>query len=107
MVDDVLLNEVAIIERCVARVLEVHAGDARNVREDLTRQDSIILNIQRACEAAGIVPAVLARSLRRMVGFRSVAVHEYRKLSLDVVEQLLAYGLDDLLAFTALLLKRS
>jgi len=51
-VDDVALNKLAAIERCVRRIAEVYAGDDRNLRADLTRQDSIILNIQRAAESA-------------------------------------------------------
>jgi hypothetical protein len=51
--DDVILNKAAAIERCLHRVREVYADDDRNLREDLTRQDSIVLNLQRACEAAG------------------------------------------------------
>jgi uncharacterized protein YutE (UPF0331/DUF86 family) len=50
--DDVVLNKAATIERCIARVREEHAGDDRNVTENQTRQDAIVLNIQRACEAA-------------------------------------------------------
>lgn len=50
--DDLVLNKAAIIERCVRRIDEEYEGDAANLEEDLTRQDSIILNIQRACEAS-------------------------------------------------------
>lgn len=50
--DDVALNKAEVIERCVRRVRAVHAGDPRNLTDDLTRQDSIILNLQRACEAS-------------------------------------------------------
>src|SRR5690606_5251310 len=52
MADDVVLNKAAIIERCVARVREEYADDPRNLTDNITRQDSIILNLQRACEAA-------------------------------------------------------
>lgn len=40
--DDVVLNEAAIIERCVARVCEEYDGDERNLVADQRRQDSII-----------------------------------------------------------------
>ena len=50
--DDVILNKAAIIERCVQRVRHVYADDPSNLTTDLTRQDSIVLNLQRACEAA-------------------------------------------------------
>lgn len=50
--DDVVLNKAATIERCLARVRQEHAGDDRDVTENQTRQDAIVLNLQRACEAA-------------------------------------------------------
>lgn len=50
MENDVILNKSHIVERCISRVNEVYAGDPENLK-DFTKQDSIILNIQRACEA--------------------------------------------------------
>jgi uncharacterized protein YutE (UPF0331/DUF86 family) len=126
--DDVVLNKVAALERCLKRVREVHAGDDRNLREDLTRQDSIILNLQRACETAidlamhlvrrerlGLpqesrdafslladaqrLERPLAERLQRMVGFRNVAVHDYRALNLDIVAEIIRKHLDDLAEF--------
>jgi hypothetical protein len=66
MVDDVLLNKAASIERAVARVREEHDGDDANLVANQTRQDAIILNLQRACEssidaAMHMLPAVYAR----------------------------------------------
>ena len=52
MVDDVLLNKVAIIERCRARLENEYRGHEDELETNLTRQDSIILNLQRCCEAA-------------------------------------------------------
>lgn len=49
--DDVIYNKCAIIERCIRRIHEEYDNDAQNL-ENYTKQDSIILNIQRACEAA-------------------------------------------------------
>lgn len=48
---DIILNKVEIIERCVKRVEEVYE-DNSEILSDFTKQDSIILNIQRACEAS-------------------------------------------------------
>ena len=129
MVDDVVLNKTATIERCLARVREEHAGDDRNLYHDLTKQDSVVLNLQRACEAAidlamhlvavrrlglpqesreafdllrdaGIIDPQLADRLKAMVGFRNVAVHDYQRLNLDVVRAIVATRLDDFPAFT-------
>lgn len=130
MADDVVLNKAAIVERCLARVREVHAGDDANLLADQTRQDSILLNLQRACEAsidlamhvvrkrrlglpqesreafdllerAGLLPPDLAHAMRAMVGFRNVAVHSYRELDLAIVRAILRERLTDFEAFTA------
>jgi uncharacterized protein YutE (UPF0331/DUF86 family) len=47
---------------------------------------------------AGIVPRDLAERLRRMIGFRNIAVHAYRDLDLAIVEAVIRTGLDDLVA---------
>ncbi len=129
MLDDVIVNKAAVIERCLARVNEEYAADPLGWRQNLTRQDSIILNLQRACEAAidlamhlvrvrrlgvpqetrqafqlltsaGLLPDELGQRLQRMVGFRNVAVHDYQKLHLDIVQAIVEQRLDDFRAFT-------
>ena len=52
MADDVVFNKAASIERCLQRVLEEYAGDNQNLVTNQTKQDAIILNLQRACETA-------------------------------------------------------
>ena len=128
--DDIVLNKAAIIERCLARVREEHGGDDANLSGDLRRQDSIVLNLQRACEASidlamhlvrrlrlgipqeareafallgqgGHIPAGLVEPLQRMVGFRNVAVHEYQKLNLAIVRAIVAGRLADLQQFAS------
>ena len=42
MVDDVVINKAAIIERCLARVRTEHAGDDRNRALDLAIVGSIV-----------------------------------------------------------------
>jgi uncharacterized protein YutE (UPF0331/DUF86 family) len=134
MADDVLINKAAAIERAVRRVREEHSGDDRNITANQTRQDAIILNLQRACESsidaamhlvrvhrlgvpqetreafdllerAQIIDPGLADRLKKMVGFRNIAVHDYQRLSLDIVGQIVARHLDDFLAFTRVLLR--
>jgi uncharacterized protein YutE (UPF0331/DUF86 family) len=135
MADDVVLNKAAIVERCLARVREVHAGDDANLLADPTRQDSILLNLQRACEAsihlamyvvrkrrlglpqetreafslleqAGLLPPELARAMRAMVGSRNVAVHSYRELDLEIVRSIVRERLGDFEAFTSHVVRR-
>ena len=52
MVDDVLINKAATIERCVARAREEFERNPLTFATDFTRQDAAVLNVQRACEAA-------------------------------------------------------
>lgn len=52
MVTDVRLNKVAIIERCLLRIDQEYYGHEEELETNFTRQDSIILNLQRVCEAA-------------------------------------------------------
>ncbi len=134
MADDVILNKAAIIERCVKRVRDLYADDDVNLFEDMTRQDAIVLNLQRACEAAidlamhlvrqrrlgvpqesreafsllaeaGALDTSLAATLARMVGFRNVAVHQYQELQMPVVRAIIREQLEDLLKFAAVALR--
>jgi uncharacterized protein YutE (UPF0331/DUF86 family) len=129
--DDVILAKVEIIERCVRRIHEVYAGNPANLHQDWTRQDSILLNIERACQAsidlamrlvtmrglglpaesreafvlianAGIIDRELSVALQRMVGFRNLAVHNYRKLDLAIVQNLVEHRLGDFARFCAI-----
>ena len=43
--------------------------------------------------------------MKRMVGFRNIAIHEYQKLNLDIVRAIITEHLDDFLAFAALLVR--
>lgn len=133
MADDVLLNKAAAIERAIARVREEYGADDGNLTANQTRQDAIILNLQRACESsidaamhlvrvrrlgvpqetreafdllerAGLIDSSLADRLRRMVGFRNVAVHDYQKLSLDIVRSIVRDRLGDFGEWTRRLL---
>ncbi len=134
MADDVVLNKAATIERCLQRVLNEYAGDKQNLVANQTKQDAIILNLQRACETAidlamygvsqrklgvpqdsrdaftplqtsGIIPADLATRMQHMVGFRNVAVHEYTRLNLDVVHAIITKQLGDFRTFSSTIVK--
>ena len=139
MADDVVVNKTSIIERCLRRVREEYDGDPSNLhdditRQDITRQDAIILNLQRACQVAidlamhlvhehelGVpqesreafaileeeehLELDLSRRLMRTVGFRNVAVHEYQSLSLDIVQSIIEDHLTDFRQFTERVLK--
>lgn len=126
MIDDVLLNKSAIIEHCLKRVREEYLGHEKELETNQMRQDAIVLNLQRACEAAidvamhlvrvrrlglpqesreaftlleqaRVLSPALAGRMRAMVGFRNIAVHhQYQQLSLPILHAILEKRLDDL-----------
>lgn len=135
MADAVLLAKAATVERCVGRAREEYVKDKAGFATDLTRQDAAILNIQRACEAcldmghaiirkerlglpqsgrdvftllerAGHIAPPLAEALRRMVGYRNIAVHDYQTLQLAITIAVIEHHLDDFLAFSAMVIRR-
>ena len=135
MVDDVLLNKAATIERCVLRAREEYFSDPATFATNFSRQDAAILNIQRACEAAldmgqhlirrdrlgvpqsaravfallaqaGRIEPPLAEGLQRMVGFRNIAVHDYQSLQLPITIAIIEKHLDEFLQYSKALLLR-
>ncbi len=134
MADDVILAKAEIIERCLRRIDEEYGGRSENLHENWTKQDSILLNLERACQASidlalrvirmrrlgvpqesreafeilrqnQVLPATLADSLAAMVGFRNIAIHNYRQLDLELVENLVRERLPDFRQLVALALK--
>ena len=135
MVDDVLANKAATIERCVARAREEYNADPAGFATNYTRQDAAVLNVQRACEAAldigqyivrrerlgvpqsardvfdllaksGWIDSGLTDSLKRMVAFRNIAVHDYRNLLLPITVSVITQHLGDFLIFSQRVLQR-
>lgn len=134
MRDDVLINKAATIERCVARAREEFDHDPTTFESNFSRQDAAVMNIQRACEAAldmgnhiirrerlGLpqsardvfeilaqakwIDQALAGSLKRMVGFRNIAVHDYQKLLMPITVKVITEHLVEFLQYSEQMLK--
>lgn len=127
MGDDVIYNKIQVIERCINRINEVYGDDFESLK-DYTKQDSIILNLQRACEASidlamhivseknlgipqnsrdafevlnenKIIDNNLTKKLKAMIGFRNIAVHNYQAVNLEIVKEIIEGHLDDFKEF--------
>ncbi|MEX2516781.1 MAG: DUF86 domain-containing protein [Gammaproteobacteria bacterium] len=132
--DDVILNKVASIERCLERIAEEYSGNLHELQSNQTRQDAVVLNLLRACETTidlalhvvrkqklgvpgssreafdllvqqGYLDQDLAVRLKRMVGFRNIAIHRYQEMSLEILQSILDERLDDFRAFNKVLLQ--
>ena len=121
---DIVFAKVGIIQRCLRRIKDTTAFDPACL-DNLDKQDVFALNLQRAIQAAldlaahvvaseglgmpqelkehftilersGIVSSVLADQMKKMVGFRNIAVHEYQELDVAVLKSILTKNLKDL-----------
>ncbi|MBF0633599.1 MAG: DUF86 domain-containing protein [Nitrospinae bacterium] len=52
-----------------------------------------------------IIPGSLEKKMIGMVAFRNIAVYEYRKLDIEIVETIIQTGFDDLIRFTDCLME--
>ena len=127
--NDVVLNKVQNIQRCVMRAREVYAAARESFRTDCICQDAAILHVTRACEQAidlanhvirmakagvptdsaesfsllveaGIISRDLCGRLKKMIGFRNTVIHLYQSVDIGIVEAVITSSLDDLVAFT-------
>ncbi len=134
--DDVLLGKAANIERSLRRVLDKYTGHESELVRDCDLQDIIVLNLQRACESCidgamhlirihrlgvprdaadgflllareGMLEPDLAQGLKKMVGFRNVIVHAYTEIDMERLELVLKYGVLELKAFAAVLVRQA
>ncbi|MCZ8344749.1 MAG: DUF86 domain-containing protein [Leptospira sp.] len=115
-IDDVITNKIAVMQRAVKRALEEF--NKNQSLSNYTEVDALILNLERACQAAidlgmhlisknkygmpqsssdafrilesnSIISKTTAKSLIAMVGFRNIAIHEYQKLNLDIIQEIM------------------
>lgn len=134
--DEVLLGKAEIIERCLQRIETEYLGSEDELETNFTKQDSILLNIQRLCKAsidaamhmvrlhtlgipkdsrqaftllvkANFLDPQLGKHLEAMVGFRNIAVHNYTEINMDIVRSILNERLVDMKIFAQFLVKQS
>lgn len=130
--DEILINKKTTISRCIKRIQDDFQDDFKS---NYTKQDAIILNIERACQAAidmgnrmvrirnlglpqsnrdtfiklekdGIISADLSKNLQAMTGFRNLAVHDYGSMNLEVVITIIENNLEDLVTFAELMVRQ-
>lgn len=135
IVNDVIVNKLQTIKRCLMRIEEEYGGNPANL-ENFTKQDAIILNIQRACEACidlamhivsekqwgipqrsrdafellqehGVIDEKITARLKAMVGFRNIAVHDYQSIQLPILQAIIEQHLSDFVAFSDRILRFS
>lgn len=128
----VVLNKFETIEKCINRINEEYENNPQNL-EDYRRMDMIVLNLQRAYEAVldlamyvvsnrklglpqnkreafklledgKIIDAQMSKNMQGMVGFRNIAVHDYKEIDEKILQDVIENHLNDLLEFARTIL---
>ena len=129
MASAVILQKLDSIVRCIQRIEEKRPASVEELQQSVDLQDILMLNlerlVQRSVDIAGIliaerglrpVPSTMADAfdvlftnrliddplrtrMRKAVGFRNMAVHEYDKISWTIVYRIVTIHLEDFKAF--------
>ena len=131
----VIINKSIIVENCLSRINEEYENNINNLN-DYTKQDSIVLNLQRACEACldmamyvvstrklgvpqvkreafellyknNLIDKEMYINMKNMVGFRNIAIHDYKNIDDEVLIDILDNHLEELSAFSKVMLNLS
>ncbi len=123
----VVINKFETIEKCINRINEEYENNSENLC-DYRKMDMIILNLQRACEAVldiamyvvstrklglpqnkreafiileenDIIDKQMSLNMQGMVGFRNIAVHDYKEIDEKIIKDVIENHLEDLLNF--------
>jgi uncharacterized protein YutE (UPF0331/DUF86 family) len=131
--EDVVLAKVSTIRKCVSTIRSL-PDEIPEPAKEWMRLDLTVLNLQRAVEATldvanhlisangwelprdsrqafrivtahGVVSTASEKVLDGMIGFRNVAVHNYKEIDAAIVRGIAADHLDDLELFATEVLK--
>lgn len=129
----VILNKYESIERCINRINEEYEGNSENLY-NYSKLDAIVLNLQRACELVidiamyivstkklGIpqtkkeafeilfknkyIDEDVLNKMKGMIGFRNIAIHDYKQIDEEILQNVIENHLNDLLEFARNMLK--
>ncbi|MBN2617193.1 MAG: DUF86 domain-containing protein [Spirochaetales bacterium] len=124
--DNVIYNKAAIIERSLKRMREEYLKDTE--LENFTYIDAMVLNIERACQAAidlsnhivakkhlgipqsssdsfkllsrnSIITEDIAKDMVGITGFRNIAIHEYQELNISILKSVAENKYESLVEF--------
>lgn len=123
----VIINKYESIEKCINRIREEYENNSENL-EDYRRLDCIVLNLQRNCELVtdiamyivsmrklgipqekrgafellyknGLISKETETNMKKMIGFRNIAIHDYKNIDEKILKDVIENHLDELLEF--------
>ena len=125
---EIIEQKLESLRRCLRRIETKCPSDANTLLEDIDLQDIVALNLSRAVQICvdigahliasmetpppdtmgqtfdllaqeGILNNILAANLKKAVGFRNIAVHNYESISWIIVHSIIRYHLADFTEF--------
>lgn len=128
----VIINKFDSIERCIKRIYEEYKDNPENL-EDYRRMDSIVLNLQRACEVTtdiamyivstrklgtpqtkkeafelleqnNLISSDTCKKMKNMIGFINIAIHDYKRIDEEILKDVIENHLQDLTEFARAIL---
>ncbi len=123
----VIINKYDSIQKCIKRVNEEYDNNIDNLY-DYKKLDPIVLNIQRACESAidiamyivssrklgipqtkkdafikleeaKLISKEMSTNMQKMIGFRNIAVHDYKQIDEEILKDVIENHISELLDF--------
>lgn len=123
----VIINKYESIQKCIKKIEEEYEGNIDNLY-DYRKLDPIVLNLQRACEAAidiamyivanrklgvpqtkkeafikleenNLISKEVSVNMQKMIGFRNIAIHDYKQIDEEVLADVIHNHLVDLTNF--------
>ena len=130
---DIIYEKAGNIQRCLNRIQETTNLKTESL-DNIDIQDIFVLNLQRAIQSAidlaahlissegwglprtlrenfdilvqkKILPKELGENLKRMVGFRNIAIHDYSRIGVEILKNILDHRLKDLEEFYSIMIK--
>lgn len=130
--ESIVINKFETIEKCIHRIHEEYQENPESL-EDYRKVDMIVLNLQRACEACQdlamhvvanrnfglpqnkrdafkklqenqIIDLKMSENMQNMVGFRNIAVHDYKEIDEQILKEIIENNLTDLIDFARIIL---
>ena len=123
----VIINKYDSIQKCIKRIEEEYENNPENLK-DYRKMDGIVLNLQRACETVTdiamymistrklgipqtkkeafelleknkLISEEVCKNMKGMVGFRNIAIHDYKQIDEAILQDVIENHLSDLIEF--------
>jgi len=134
MENDVILKKMDSLQRCIKRIEEKSPDNWDSIEEDYDLQDILTVNLERAVQISvdiglqifvqinlkppdtmsevftileehKVLTPGIARNLKKAVGFRNIAVHEYEEINWEIVQSICTKHVKDFYLFMKAILK--